>query len=171
MPAGDLGLDDLAPAVAAPGPLAARAPTAASARAATAAVAAPATVAARARTYLLEERAAFPRAVLAAADRVAVPTTEPAPALERELSADAILDGAPAVLEATVRATGRELPADPVAAPPYVVVTPAGLVLRATLSDCRLVITVTTFERTASGWVRGPAAAAAALTVETPPSS
>ncbi len=50
----------------------------------------------------------------------------------------------PAVLRECVAAAGGELSATPVAAPPYVVVTGEGLLLRATL-DVRLLVTVRAF--------------------------
>jgi hypothetical protein len=55
------------------------------------------------------------------------------------------LDTAPTVLAECVQAAGTQLRAQPVAKPPYVVVTGAGLVLRATLEETRLVVRVAPF--------------------------
>jgi hypothetical protein len=54
------------------------------------------------------------------------------------------LAAAPDVLSGCVAAAGATLAADPVAGPPYVVVTGEGLLLRATL-DTRLLVRVRTF--------------------------
>ena len=55
-----------------------------------------------------------------------------------------VLADAPAVLRECVEAAGEQLSADPVAAPPYVVVTSEGLLLRATLGE-RLLVRVRVF--------------------------
>ncbi|MFB6117502.1 hypothetical protein [Halosegnis sp.] len=66
-----------------------------------------------------------------------------------------VLEAAPTVLGECVAAAGERLAADPVAAPPYVVVTGEGLLLRATL-DKRLLVWVRAFRlrRTAGGGSR-----------------
>lgn len=64
---------------------------------------------------------------------------------EAALERSGALDRLPAVLSTAVAATGRELQADPVPAPPYVAITSVGPVLRATLPDGRLVVTLRTF--------------------------
>lgn len=74
------------------------------------------------------------------ADRAAV--VDP---FEAALSESGTLAALPAVLESAVAATGRDLQAEPVAAPPYVAITSVGPVLRATLPDGRLVVTLRTF--------------------------
>ncbi|WP_254862694.1 hypothetical protein [Halovivax gelatinilyticus] len=73
-------------------------------------------------------------------DRRAV--TEP---FERFLRDADILDVLPTVLDSTVSQLGYELAAPPVAAPPYVVVTSRGLVLRATIPPGRLVVEIECF--------------------------
>ena len=49
------------------------------------------------------------------------------------------------LLSTAVEALGETLPADPVPAPPYLVVTSVGPVLRATLSEWRLVVELRAF--------------------------
>ncbi|GAA0463570.1 hypothetical protein MUK72_08035 [Halococcus dombrowskii] len=73
----------------------------------------------------------------------------------------------PALLVDAVAALGEELPAEPVAAPPYLTVTSVGPVLRATLADARLVMTIRVFaiERDPTRYVRGAATPAEALIV------
>lgn len=61
-------------------------------------------------------------------------------ALRGELGARAVLERLPAVLETAVGAAGLTLPAESVAAPPYVVVTSRGPVCRATVDEGRLVL-------------------------------
>ena len=56
-----------------------------------------------------------------------------------------VLAAFPAVLRECVAAAGGQLRAEPVAAPPYVVVTSVGPVLRATLDEGRLVVTLRVF--------------------------
>lgn len=75
------------------------------------------------------------------ADRVAV--VDP---LRDRLESRGLLARLPSVLEDTVAATGHALPAPPVAAPPYVVVTSRGPILRATIDPGRLVIRFEAFE-------------------------
>jgi len=57
------------------------------------------------------------------------------------------------VLRDTVDALGFDLAAEPVAAPPYVVITARGPMLRATVDAGRLVVLVRAFDRTAAGYV------------------
>jgi len=57
-----------------------------------------------------------------------------------------VLEAAPALLADAVDATGHVLRARPVAAPPYVVVTSRGPLLRATIEPGRLVIGLEAFE-------------------------
>jgi hypothetical protein len=77
--------------------------------------------------------------------------------LRAALSRAGVLDRLPAVLADVVAATGRVLRAEPVAKPPYVAVTSRGPVLRATLSDGRLVATLAVFDvrRDPPRYVRG----------------
>lgn len=65
--------------------------------------------------------------------------------LEACLDDGDILTALPAVLETGATALESTLLADPVPAPPYVIVTSRGPVLRGTLPDRRLVITVAVF--------------------------
>ncbi|MEY7847798.1 hypothetical protein AB7C87_01150 [Natrarchaeobius sp. A-rgal3] len=88
------------------------------------------------------------------ADRVADPwdtsrTTDRSAivdSLRSELEGKGVSDRLSAVLEDVVGAAGYELPADPIAAPPYVVVTSRGPMLRATIDPGRLVIGFDVFE-------------------------
>ncbi|GAA0218407.1 hypothetical protein [Halobaculum roseum] len=81
------------------------------------------------------------------ADRDAV-----VPALRGALEAADVLDYLPAMLATGANALGVDLPASPVPAPPYLVVTATGPVVRATLPDRgRLVITVRVFDVDRSG--------------------
>lgn len=73
------------------------------------------------------------------ADRAAV--VDP---LERRLSDDT-LHGLLGLLSTAADTLGETLPADPVPAPPYLVVTSVGPVLRATLSEWRLVVELRAF--------------------------
>lgn len=62
------------------------------------------------------------------------------------LEARAVLDRLPTVLADAVGAAGYDLSAPPVAAPPYVVVTSRGPILRATIDPGRLVIRFDAFD-------------------------
>ncbi|MFC4359066.1 hypothetical protein ACFO0N_14040 [Halobium salinum] len=68
------------------------------------------------------------------------------PPFEALLAEHGLLDACTAVLVDAVAAAGEELSASPVAAPPYVVVTSVGPVLRATLPLGRLVLTLRVFD-------------------------
>ncbi|KTG27217.1 hypothetical protein [Haloferax profundi] len=70
------------------------------------------------------------------------------PPFARALDGSGALSRLPRALADAVTATGRPMPAPPVAAPPYVVVTGEGVVLRATVGDERLVILLRTFDVT-----------------------
>jgi hypothetical protein len=65
---------------------------------------------------------------------------------ERRLRDAGVLSLLPAALADAVDAAGYDLAAEPVAAPPYVVVTSTGPVLRATVADGRLVVAFRPFE-------------------------
>lgn len=139
------------------------------------------------RGYLLDEHADLVGTVLDCADAVAagwdgVATTDRdrvVPPLRAALERAGVLDRLPVVLDGCVAAAGGELSTRPVAAPPYVVVTSRGPMLRARFKDgrpteadrspgpteadrspgSRLVVTVRVFavERTAGArYVRGP---------------
>lgn len=62
------------------------------------------------------------------------------------------LERLPTVLASTVDHLGDALAATPVAAPPYVVVTSRGVLLRATLDRGRLVVEIQTFEPAGNGY-------------------
>ncbi|SDQ90728.1 hypothetical protein [Natronobacterium texcoconense] len=66
--------------------------------------------------------------------------------LRSTLETAGVLERLPAVLEDAVDAMGCELQAEPVAGPPYVVVTTRGPMLRATIDPGRLVIRFDAFE-------------------------
>ncbi|WP_075937411.1 hypothetical protein [Halosegnis longus] len=76
-----------------------------------------------------------------------------------------VLADAPAVLRECVEAAGARLSADPVAAPPYVVVTSEGLLLRATLDD-RLLVRVRVFGLADGAYERVNETPAEAVTVD-----
>ncbi|MFC7176570.1 hypothetical protein [Halosegnis marinus] len=110
------------------------------------------------RDRLLGDRRAWTEAVLECAAAVAAgwdgdATTDRervVPPYRAALDRAGVLDAAPAVLRECVAAAGGSLAADPVAAPPYVVVTGEGLLLRATL-DTRLLVRVRAFRLVADG--------------------
>jgi hypothetical protein len=106
----------------------------------------------RARDHVLDEHAALVTRLDDCADRVAAawdaPPTDRAAVVEplrAVLAESAALDALPAALAGAVEAAGYELRARPVAAPPYVAVTSAGPVCRATVADGRLVVTFELF--------------------------
>lgn len=68
------------------------------------------------------------------------------PVLSAVLDDRGILGELPTLLAAAVDAAGYDLPAPPVAAPPYVAVTSTGPVLRGTVEDGRLVVRIDCFE-------------------------
>ncbi|CQR49713.1 MULTISPECIES: hypothetical protein [Haloferax] len=68
------------------------------------------------------------------------------PPFRRALDGSGALSRLPRALADAVTATGRPMAAPPVAAPPYVVVTGEGVVLRATLGEERLVMLLRAFE-------------------------
>jgi hypothetical protein len=66
-------------------------------------------------------------------------------ALEQELENRDVLQRIPGMIHDLASAVGLSLAAPPVAAPPYVTVTGAGVVIRITCSTLRIVITVQLF--------------------------
>ena len=68
------------------------------------------------------------------------------PPLESKLSKRGVLEHYPTVLSDLVSGADYDLPAQPVAAPPYVVVTSTGPLLRATLADGRLLVAFRLFD-------------------------
>ncbi|MCF2239616.1 MULTISPECIES: hypothetical protein [Halobacterium] len=105
-----------------------------------------------AREHVCTAHADVLAAVGAAADAVDAAAASSGPqlgaALESRLTDRGVLASLPGVLAAAVAAAGGELPAEPVAAPPYVVVTGRGPVLRATLDAGRLVVELRVFALT-----------------------
>lgn len=107
-----------------------------------------------ARRRIQTDHAAVVEGIEYCADRVAEPwdtsrTTDRdavAEGLRSALESTGLLERLPLVLADVVDATGHELPARPVAGPPYVVVTSRGPVLRATIDPGRLVIRFDVFE-------------------------
>ncbi|MBP1985686.1 hypothetical protein [Halolamina salifodinae] len=119
----------------------------------------PADRAAAAREQLLAAHESTIDATLAAADAVAAdwprlddgrPATTDRDALVAPLRAEledrGVLGTYPRVLADAVEAAGDRLPARPVPAPPYVVLTSTGPVLRGTVDDGRYVIRIDCFE-------------------------
>ena len=115
----------------------------------------------RAREYVLDSHADIVETVLQCADAVASnwelapsaydgrATTDPsevADPLRAELEASGAWARLPDVLAGAVRAAGYSLSASPVADPPYVAATSLGPMLRATVSDGRLVVLLQVFE-------------------------
>ncbi|WP_410767202.1 hypothetical protein [Haloferax sp. DFSO60] len=70
---------------------------------------------------------------------------EVVPRFAQALDGSGALSRLPRALADAVTATGRSMPAPPVAAPPYVVVTSEGVVLRANVGEERLIITLRVF--------------------------
>jgi hypothetical protein len=133
-----------------------------------------------AREHLLTDRRGVVEATVECADRVAAAWPEAGTTdrgrvvepLRAALSEAGLLGTYPSVLAECVAAAGGTLRAEPVAAPPYVVVTGLGPVLRATLEAGRLVVTLAVFdvERGSGGgpprYVRAAATPEAAVGVE-----
>jgi hypothetical protein len=113
----------------------------------------------RARSHVLDAHRGAVEAVLTAGAAAAADVPAPAErrvvetCLELALRGDDLPARLVGVLRDTVDALGFDLAAEPVAAPPYVVITARGPMLRATLDAGRLVVLVRTFERTATGYV------------------
>lgn len=74
--------------------------------------------------------------------------------IRRALGASDVHQHLPTILESAIRELDASIPARPVAAPPYVVVTSEGVLLRATLADARLVITLQVVTREAGRYRR-----------------
>lgn len=133
-----------------------------------------------AREHLLTGRRGIVEGTIECAGRVAASwgdagTTERGAAvdtLRAVLSETGLLGTYPSVLAECVAAAGGRLRAEPVADPPYVVVTAVGPVLRATLDGGRLVVTLGVLDVKRSGeagrprYVRGAATPGAAVEVE-----
>jgi hypothetical protein len=106
-----------------------------------------------ARAHLLGERRDCLATVADCADAVAAgwdgeSTTDPDEVvgpLRATLERAGVWSEFPTVLRECVAAAGGRLRAEPVAAPPYVVATSVGPVLRATLDEERLVVTLRVF--------------------------
>ncbi|THE63327.1 hypothetical protein D8Y22_18670 [Salinadaptatus halalkaliphilus] len=78
--------------------------------------------------------------------------------LEAALEESGLLSRLPRVLADVVAATGYALQAQPVAGPPYVVVTSRGPILRATIEPGRLVVRFDVFDVVRSGSADEPVA-------------
>lgn len=112
-----------------------------------------------ARAYVREEQTNVVAVVEACADAVAESwageTTDDASLvadrMEACLSEHGVLEALPGVLVGAVEAAGGEIQAAPVAAPPHVVVTSRGPLLRATLPGGRLVVRFEGFRVTDDG--------------------
>lgn len=74
------------------------------------------------------------------------------PLLRRALDDAGALDALITVLRDAVAAAGGSLDAPPVAAPPYVVVTSRGPILRATIDDTRLLVRIDCFDVTENSY-------------------
>jgi len=106
------------------------------------------------RNRIQAEHTAIVEGIGHCADQVAAPwdtarTTDAdrlVATLQAGLTSTGLLDQLPLVLADVVDAVGFELQAQPVPAPPYVVVTSRGPVLRATIEPGRLVIRFDVFE-------------------------
>jgi hypothetical protein len=107
-----------------------------------------------AREYVLESYAETVETALECADSVAdewdgeaaTRRNAVADALRAELQASGAWADLPDILAGAVRAAGGSLSATPVAAPPYVVATSRGPMLRATLDGGRLVVLFHVFD-------------------------
>ncbi|MFC6717288.1 hypothetical protein ACFQGT_05645 [Natrialbaceae archaeon GCM10025810] len=107
-----------------------------------------------ARQRIQNEHAAVLRAIDACADAIAgcwdgdrtTRREEVVDPLRTALESAGVLEDLSSVLASAVEATGHDLSAPPVAAPPYVVVTSCGPILRATIGSGRLVIRFDVFE-------------------------
>lgn len=111
----------------------------------------------RVREHHPETLARVWRAADAVASEWTAPPTDSAAVtepFERRLTSDDRA-GLLAVLETAAETLGASLPADPVPAPPYLVVAPTGPIVRATLPDCRLVVELRAFTVARAG--DGPA--------------
>lgn len=106
--------------------------------------------------HLLHEHRTLITTVLTCADAVVDTTADtaaeplpdcsnPAAPLYEQLDRANVIDRLPTILSETVELVGSPLAAEPVAAPPYVVVTNVGPIMRAPLEERRLVITIEAF--------------------------
>lgn len=115
-----------------------------------------------ARRRILAEYGDTVRAVVDAADAVATTwerettgdRTAVAGPLERLLRERGLADRLVALLAEAVDATGRDVAADPVPAPPYLAITGRGPVLRGPVADGRLVVTLAVFAVERDGGAR-----------------
>lgn len=133
---------------------------------------------AAARERLLAEHAELLATVLDCGDAVAADfeaTVDGTPAtrdsrsirepLQATLERAGVLAQLPAVLVDAVDAAGASMPAKPVAAPPYVVVTSTGPTLRATLDGTRLIVRIEVFSVADGAFVRRNTSPADALSL------
>lgn len=107
-----------------------------------------------ARERVLNRHGAVVDGIDACADAISSPWTDESTAVRGAvtepfracLETTGLLARLPSVLEDAVEATGHGLAAPPVAAPPYVVVTSRGPILRATIDPGRLVLRFEAFD-------------------------
>lgn len=105
------------------------------------------------REYLLYTHRELLTAVLACADTVVDNRSDNripldvslADQLREQLDRAGIIEQLPAVLTGAVDAMDASLPVEPVCAPPYIVVSNTGPIMRATVNGRRLVITIEAF--------------------------
>lgn len=116
-------------------------------------------IAERAREHVLDAHRGLVETVAACGSKAAADLPTPADRrvatarLELALREAGVLTDLVGVVRSTAAALELDLPAEPVAAPPYVVVTARGPMLRATVDAGRLVVLFRTFERTPGGYV------------------
>lgn len=131
----------------------------------------------RISAYLLNDYPRLIRTVLTCADATAASRPDgfsvadgPADLLCERLERSDVIKQLPSVLAGAVNQLNSSLTTEPVAAPPYVVVTNVGPVMRATVDDRRLVITIEAFhiERNSHRYVRTTNVPEEALTIELP---
>lgn len=133
------------------------------------------------REQLLAEVPETLAAVLEVADTVAAEWPELAdgrratperdavvPVLRATLEESGLLRALTGLLEMAAEAAGYDLAAQPVAAPPYVAITSTGPVLRATVADGRLVVSIDCFEVVRGVDLGGKNGVAYARTAATP---
>lgn len=107
-----------------------------------------------AREYVRSEHRALVETTVDCADAVAAgwdgeataDRSRVVPPLEAALRRSGVVDALPAVIAGAVEAAGFSLAARPVAGPPYVAMTSQGPLLRATVPEGRLVVTLAVFE-------------------------
>lgn len=114
----------------------------------------------RVREHVLETHRDLLDTVLTCADEVAGSVSLPADRrvvtthLDRALREAGAFAGFVAIVKTAADAMDADLPAEPVAAPPNVVVTGRGPMVRVTVDAGRVLVLIRAFELTAEGYVR-----------------